>query len=95
MPLLTIPPCVRSFASYDVPGCSIREGFLTGTHTGDYFGNPASGVSIRVAFAAFFVFDQASGDLLGERLYMDHGAAVPRIRFIPIVPPLGSRSLRL
>lgn len=63
-------------AEYDVPGCSIREGFITGTHKGVYLGIPPSGFSIRIAIAAFFVFDQTSGELLGERLYMDHGTAL-------------------
>ena len=67
-------------AAYDVPGCSIREGFLSGTHNGDYLGIPPSGVSIRIAFAAFFVFDQTSADLLGERLYMDHAAAIQQLQ---------------
>ena len=67
-------------AAYDVPGCSIREGFLSGTHNGVYLGIPPSGVSIRIAFAAFFVFDQTSADLLGERLYMDHAAATQQLR---------------
>jgi steroid delta-isomerase-like uncharacterized protein len=67
-------------ASYDVPGCSIREGVITGTHEGEYLGIPATGVPLRVAFAAFFVFDQDSGAMLGERLYMDNGAALRQLQ---------------
>jgi hypothetical protein len=36
-------------------------------------------LSTRIAFAAFFVFDQSSGGLLGERLYMDHAAAIQQL----------------
>jgi len=67
-------------AEYDVPGCSIREGFITGTHQGEYLGIPASGLPIRIAMAAFFVFDPASGELIGERLYLDHGTALQYLR---------------
>ncbi len=67
-------------AEYDMPGCSIREGTITATHTGDYLGVPASGARARVAFAAFFVFDAASGGMLGERLYLDHGALLQQLQ---------------
>jgi SnoaL-like polyketide cyclase len=67
-------------AEYDMPGCSIREGTITATHTGDYLGVPASGSRARVAFAAFFVFDEASGGMLGERLYLDHGALLQQLQ---------------
>jgi|SRR5215472_17705754 len=65
---------------YDVPGCSIREGFITGTHKGEYLGIPASGTRIRIAIAAFFVFDQTSAALIGERLYLDHGTALQQLQ---------------
>jgi steroid delta-isomerase-like uncharacterized protein len=67
-------------AEHDLPGCSIREGYVTGTHLGEYMGIPASGVAVRIAIAAFFVFDKISGELLGERLYMDHGAALLQLQ---------------
>ena len=67
-------------AEHDLPGCSIREGYITGTHLGEYMGIPASGVPVRIAIAAFFVFDKNSGELLGERLYMDHGAALLQLQ---------------
>jgi hypothetical protein len=43
-------------AAHDMPGCSIREGVITGTYTGEYLGVPASGNPARIAFAAFIVF---------------------------------------
>jgi hypothetical protein len=66
-------------AEYDVPGCSIREGVITATHTGEYMGVQPSGNRARIAFAAFFVFDQTPGGLLGERLYLDHGALLQQL----------------
>lgn len=67
-------------AEYDVPGCSIREGFITGTHMGAYLGIPRSGLPIRIAIAAFFVFDQTSGASRGASLYgpWNRSAAVAR-----------------
>jgi SnoaL-like polyketide cyclase len=67
-------------AEYDLPGCSIREGVVTATHTGDYMGVPASRNHMRGAFAAFFVFDVATGEMLGERLYLDHGAMLQQLQ---------------
>jgi hypothetical protein len=67
-------------AEYDMAGCSIREGTITATHTGEYLGLPASGSRARIAFAAFFVFDSTSGEMLGERLYLDHGALLEHLR---------------
>ena len=67
-------------AEHDLPGCSIREGYITGKHLGEYMGIPASGVPVPIAIAAFFVFDKNSGELLGERLYMDHGAALLQLQ---------------
>jgi hypothetical protein len=67
-------------AEYDMPGCSIREGMITATHTGEYLGVPASGSRACIAFAAFFVFDPDSGGMLGERLYLDHGALLQQLQ---------------
>ena len=67
-------------AEYDMPGCSIREGVITATHSGDYMGVPASGNNVRGAFAAFFVFDAATGEMLGERLYLDRGAMLKQLQ---------------
>jgi steroid delta-isomerase-like uncharacterized protein len=71
---------VEITAQHDLPGCSIREGYITGTHLGEYMGIPASGVSVQTAIAVFFIFDKISGELLGERLYMDHGAVLLQLQ---------------
>ena len=67
-------------AEHDLPGCSIREGYITGTHLGEYMGIPASGVPVRIDVAVFSIFDKISGELLGERLYMDHGAVLLQLQ---------------
>jgi hypothetical protein len=43
-------------------------------------GIPASGAPVQSAIAVFFVFDKISGELLGERLYMDHGAVLQQLQ---------------
>jgi steroid delta-isomerase-like uncharacterized protein len=67
-------------AEHELPGCSIREGYITGTHLGEYMGIPASGLPVHIAIPVFFIFDKISGELLGERLYMDHGAVLLQLQ---------------
>src|SRR5215472_5891712 len=50
---------------------------FTATHTGGYLGVPAGGNRAHIVFAAFFVFDHASG---GERLYLDHGTLIQQLQ---------------
>lgn len=63
----------------DIPGCSVREVVITGTHSGEYFGNPASGRSVRVAIACFFLFDEES-NLRTERVYFDNASLFEQMR---------------
>jgi len=58
-------------SEFDVPGCSIREVVITGTHRGEFFGVPALGNPVRVEMAAFYTFDLSSGKLVSERIYYD------------------------
>ena len=67
-------------AEFDVPGCSIREVVLTGTHRGDYFGVPPMGNSLRVELACFFTCDEVSGKLLGERIYFDQAGLLKQMQ---------------
>lgn len=67
-------------SEFDVPGCSIREVVLSGTHRGDYFGVPPSGKRVRVELACFFTCDAASGKLLGERIYFDQAGVLRQMQ---------------
>jgi predicted ester cyclase len=67
-------------SEFDVPGCSIREIVLGGTHRGDYFGVPPLGHEIRVEIACFFTCDAASGKLLGERIYFDQAGVLKQMQ---------------
>jgi hypothetical protein len=42
----------------DVPGMSIREVQITGTHSGEYFGIAPTGRRVSVALATFLVFER-------------------------------------
>ncbi len=43
---------------YDVPGCCVREGTVTGTHSAEFAGVPASGNFIAFPFAAMYLFGE-------------------------------------
>jgi len=74
---------IEVVSEFDVPGCSIREVVLTGTHQGDYFGIPPLGNRVRVELACFFTCDEASGKLLGERIYFDQAGVVKQMQSQP------------
>ena len=67
-------------SEFDVPGCSVREVVLSGTHLGDYFGVPPSGNLVRVELACFFTCDAESGKLLGERIYFDQAGVLRQMQ---------------
>jgi steroid delta-isomerase-like uncharacterized protein len=64
----------------DVPGVSIREAQITGTHQGEYCGIPATGRPVSVALMAFFLFDEATGNLNAERIYFDNNTILAQIK---------------
>lgn len=59
---------------YDVPGYSIREVTIKGTHIGDYAGIPGSNNPIAIEVACFFIFGSGDekGKILAERVYFDN-----------------------
>jgi len=71
---------IEVLSEYDVPGCSIREVVISGTHQGDYFGTKPTGNSIRVQLAGFYTFDEASGKLLSERIYYDQASVLEQMQ---------------
>lgn len=64
----------------DVPGMSIREVQITGTHNGEYCGVQATGRQVSVALAGFYVFDKATGHLNAERIYFDNNTVLAQIK---------------
>lgn len=76
---------IRLVSATDVPGCSVREIVVTGTHQGEYFGLAPSGQSVRVEMACFFLFD-ANGELTTERVYFDNASLMAQMRGEPDAP---------
>ena len=67
-------------SEYDVPGCSIREVVITGTHTGEFVGIKPLGNAVRVEMAAFYTFDAGSGKLISERIYYDQASVLEQMQ---------------
>ena len=64
----------------DVPGVSIREAQITGTHMGEYCGIQATGRPVSVALMGFFLFDETTGHLNAERIYFDNNTILAQIK---------------
>ena len=69
------------WGEYDLPGCSIREVTLAGTHEGDWSGLVRTGRRVKFHVLALFLF--AKGDkaakLLAERIYFDNQTVLAQI----------------
>jgi steroid delta-isomerase-like uncharacterized protein len=64
----------------DLPGLSIREAQILGTHLGEYCGLQATGRQVSVALIGLFVFDKTTGHLNAERIYFDNDTILAQIR---------------
>lgn len=64
----------------DVPGVSIREAQITGTHHGEYCGIQATGRRVSVALMGFFLFNKTTGHLNAERIYFDNNTILAQLR---------------
>lgn len=65
---------------YDVPGCCILEGVVTGTHSAEFGGVPASGRFISFPFAAMYIFADDPTKLVAERAYWDNAMLLAQMR---------------
>lgn len=68
--------------AYDVPGTSIREVTITGTHVGEFGGIPANGNPYCYEAIGVYVFadEPDAGLLLGERVYFDVDSVLRQLR---------------
>jgi steroid delta-isomerase-like uncharacterized protein len=64
----------------DVPGVSVREVQITGTHTGEYCGLEPTGRKVSVALIGLFLFDVRTGHLNAERIYFDNNTILAQLR---------------
>ncbi|HYW39765.1 MAG TPA: ester cyclase [Terriglobales bacterium] len=71
---------IEVLSEYDVPGCSIREVVITGTHKGQFAGVKPLGNMIRMEMAAFYTFDAASGKLISEKIYYDQASVLEQMQ---------------
>lgn len=69
-------------AEYDVPGVSVVEATIRGTHSGDWCGLPGSGRRVSVEVCAVFVFGEGenAGKLVCERAYWDNETLLRQMR---------------
>lgn len=71
---------IRMTHEYDVPGYCIREGVVTGTHSAEYAGIPASGRNIVLPFCGIYIFGDDPTGLLSERAYWDNEGLFRQMR---------------
>ncbi len=64
----------------DVPGVSIREAQITGTHNGEYCGLAATGRRMSIALMGFFSFNKTTGHLNAARIYFDKNTILAQLR---------------
>jgi predicted ester cyclase len=70
------------WGEYDLPGCSIREVTISGTHKGDWCGVAGTGRRVKFHLLGMFLFgrEDNSGKLLAERIYFDNDTVLQQIR---------------
>jgi len=69
------------WGEFDMPGCSVREVTISGTHRGDWCGVAGTGRLVRFHLAGLFLFGKAenSGKLVAERIYFDNETVMQQI----------------
>jgi steroid delta-isomerase-like uncharacterized protein len=71
---------IQVTAQYDTPGCTVCETTITGTHLGPYLGLAASGSSISIELAAFYLFNEDCSKLIAERIYYDQASVIVQMQ---------------
>ncbi len=81
MLISTLPDMhIKVTHQYDVPGCCVLEGIVTGTHSAEFGGVPASGRFISFPFAAMYIFADDPTKLVAERAYWDNAMLLAQMR---------------
>jgi hypothetical protein len=72
---------VDVWGEFDMPGCSLREVTISGTHRGDWCGAAGTGRPIKFHLAGLFLFGRGedSGKLVAERIYFDNETVMQQI----------------
>jgi len=63
---------------YAADGAVILEVTISGTHTGDWRGLPATGRKVSFPLCGIFTFD-SGGRILGEKIYYDRAGALKQL----------------
>ena len=71
---------IKMTHEYDVPGYSIREGVVTGTHSAEFAGVPASGNTVVFPFCGIYIFGDDPTRLIAERAYWDNDGVGRQMR---------------
>jgi len=69
-----------SIHDYDVPGCSIRELIVSGTHSAEFAGVPASGRRLIFPVCALYLFGDDPTRLIAERAYWDNHGLIAQMK---------------
>lgn len=65
---------------YDVPGCCVREGKVSGTHSAEFAGLPASGNPASFPLCDMYIFGDDPNKLVAERAYWDNDVLIRQFR---------------
>jgi predicted ester cyclase len=65
---------------YDVPGCCVLEGYVTGTHSAPFGEIQPLGKRVSFPFAAMYLFAEDPTKLVAERAYWDNEFVAGQMR---------------
>jgi len=67
-------------SQHDLPGCTVCEGVLTGTHLGEYMGIQPRGNPIRMDLTTYYFFDEKTEKLVAQRMYFDQASLLQQMQ---------------